>query len=77
MLGAILSTDLGTDLCLHAYTHHVGTVGVTSSLPSPQYNQWICFASEGRAQDVSHPGFITITQGEISERLPPSGKGFI
>lgn len=40
--------------------------GVNETLVSFQHNQWVCFASEGRAQDVSHQGLVTTAQGEVS-----------
>lgn len=41
---------------------------------SSQHNQWVCFAAEGRAQDVPHQGLVTAAQGEVSQCLPPTGE---
>lgn len=43
-------------------------------LVSSQHNQWICFASEGRAQDVSHQSLVTTAQSEVSQCVPSTGE---
>lgn len=60
-------------MCIHRCTQVLDIHGSFLS----QYNQWICFALERRAQNVPHPGLVTITQSEIFECLSPSGKTFI
>lgn len=47
---------------------------VNETLVSSQHNQWVCFASEGRAQDVPHQSLITAAQGEVSQCLSPTGE---
>lgn len=43
-------------------------------LVSSQYNQWVCFASEGRAQDVPHQSLVTTAQSEVSQCVPSTGE---
>ena len=47
---------------------------INEILVSFQHNQWVCSASEGRAQNVPHQGFVTTAQSEISQCLPPTGE---
>lgn len=47
---------------------------VNETLVSSQHNQWVCFTSEGRAQDVPHQSLVTTAQGEVSQCLPPTGE---
>lgn len=47
---------------------------INEILVSFQHNQWVCSASEGRAQNVPHQGLVTTAQSEISQRLPPTGE---
>lgn len=47
---------------------------VNETLVSSQHNQWVCFASEGRAQDVPHQSLVTTAQGQVSQCLPPAGE---
>lgn len=39
-----------------------------------QHNQWVCFASEGRAQDVPHQSLVTTAQSEVSQCVPSTGE---
>lgn len=47
---------------------------VNETLVSSQHNQWVCSASEGRAQDVPHQSLVTAAQGEVSQCLSPAGE---
>lgn len=44
------------------------------TLVSSQHNQWVCFASEGRTQDVPHQSLATAAQSEVSQCVPSTGE---
>lgn len=46
------------------------------TLVSSQHNQWVCFASEGRAQDVPHQSLVTTAQSEVSQCVPSTGEKY-